>query len=78
MSGLSIVSGIALSMGQPASMPVESSMVTLQTNSSIGVGQTSEETKTQVAGLSQWFWQLVAPPKGEKYDRIEIDRPYRF
>jgi hypothetical protein len=78
MSGLSIVSGIALSMGQPASMPVESSMVTLQTNSSIGVGQTSEEAKTQVAGLSQWFWQLVAPSKSEKYDRIQIDRPYRF
>jgi hypothetical protein len=78
MSGLSIVSGIALSMGQPASMPVESSMVTLQANGSIGVGQTSEEAKTQVAGLSDWFLQLFSPKKIESNREPVIDRPYRF
>jgi hypothetical protein len=76
MSGLSIVSGIALSMGQP--LTLETTVATSPEIITVVADQKTSGAKMQVAGLSQWFWQLVAPPKGEKYERTQIDRPYRF
>jgi hypothetical protein len=78
MSGLSIVSGIALSMGQPSLLTLETTVATSPEIVTVVADKKTSGAKTQVAGLSQWFWQLVAPSKGEKYNRIEIDRPYRF
>lgn len=79
MSGLAIVSGIALSIGTPVSSDVVVSAARMQIIEQVRItDRDPKPAPAQMAGLSQWFWQLVSPPKGEKYERIQIDRPYRY
>jgi hypothetical protein len=82
MSGLAIVSGIALSMGQPASSlviaDVPSSQIAFSNSLPIVAGHAAQAAPVQVAGLSDWFLQLFTPKKHEIYREAVIDRPYRF
>jgi hypothetical protein len=82
MSGLAIVSGIALSMGQPASSlviaDVPSSQIAFSKSLPVVAGHDAQAAPVQVAGLSDWFLQLFTPKKHENYREVVIDRPYRF
>jgi hypothetical protein len=82
MSGLAIVSGIALSMGQPASSlviaDVPSSQIAFSNSLPFVTGHAAQAAPVQVAGLSDWLLQLFTPKKHEIYREVVIDRPYRF
>jgi hypothetical protein len=82
MSGLLIVSGIALSMGQPVpsslSLSVPSPQISVSKNVPAIPDQNARSTPVQLAGLSDWFLQLFSPKKIESNRGVVIDRPYRF